>query len=60
MTVRPTMHDSAPFVGECPPRTEQVERFGEYVVVDEARVDGKQAHEKNNVPSTAISGQPSY
>ena len=44
------MHNSARSVRERPPRTEQVQRLGEYVVVNETRVDGKQAHEENNVP----------
>lgn len=54
MAIRLTMHDSASFVRERPPRTEQVECLGEYVIVDKARVDGKQAHEKNDISSAAI------
>jgi hypothetical protein len=54
VTIWLTMHDSALSVGERPPRTEQVEGLGEYVVVNETSVDGKGAHEKNNVPSAAV------
>ena len=35
-----------------PSRAKDVSRLGKYVVVHESRVDGKQSHEQNNVPST--------
>lgn len=54
MAIRLAMHDSAPFAGERPPRMEQVKCLGEYVIVNETRVDGKQAHEKNNISPAAI------
>ena len=36
-------------VNNVPTRTEDVEGFAEAVVVDETRIDGEGAHEKNDV-----------
>lgn len=34
---------------DAPARAEDVERFGEAIVVNEARVDGEEPHHENNV-----------
>jgi hypothetical protein len=54
VTIRLAVHDTALSDRECPPRTKQMECLGEYVVVNKPCVDGKRAHEKNNISSATI------
>ena len=44
-----TTHNTALSFRERPSRMEQVECLGKYVVVNETRVDGEQAHKENDV-----------
>jgi hypothetical protein len=54
VTIRLAVYDATLSDRECPPRTKQMECLGEYVVVNKSGVDGKQAHEKNNISSAII------
>jgi hypothetical protein len=54
VAIRLCMHDAAFCFREGPARFEQVERLGEYIVVDEARINREQTHEQYDVSPTNI------
>jgi hypothetical protein len=45
VSIRLCMHDAAICFRERPARAEQMERLGEYIVVDEAGINREQPHE---------------